>query len=321
MRRTGHGKTAPSVPRRIARQAPALVVLGLLSACGTIDPVLGPQAMTSPVAWTVPAEEHPSLFEPVPRGRALALAPKEVGDVVSVTERRQSDAQRQVTVVQRIVLAGDAATHGENAIEVNLKPIYGHDLARRLTEEEFAEELERRMPERSMAASTRLIGNGVGAFTLAEGVFGAEKCVFGMQRTTISAGPSLLNGQSTQATTIVRVCRGDRSLPELEEAVTRVSLRVPSGYAVASDATYRQTRQSGDALVAAGSTDAAVPVRERERPVQPRVVYVERPAPAVAPVTPTAPRSTVALAVATPVIVPDVPVTAPAQSGTTVPPP
>jgi hypothetical protein len=153
---------------RFARLAPLVGLTGLIAGCSSApDGLIGdlsPRQLFAPTA----------IPRPVGPGEALARLPGEAGRMVSVNETR-ADGE----VWQRIVLAGDLTTRGENGIEVHLGR--GTEAVRRPTDREIHREMLERLPGVAMAPSTSMLRTRQGPLGMAYGRSGRQGCLYAWQ--------------------------------------------------------------------------------------------------------------------------------------------
>ena len=255
------------------------LAVALLAGCSTMDVAndvgsAGGRGLSTTAA---------SLNEPVDPGAAMAIVPAEAGAVVSVVERRQHVTAGQPTISQRIVLAGDARTTGENAIDITFTATAAGTPPARLTDADLAEEAARQFPDLTVQMSNRLIVNTLGPLAIAEGQSHGVACVFAWQRVDAAQAQVLSIEPTDRIDLKIRLCRSDRSLDQIVEAIHRiVPLRRDQARATV-DVSMRAP--TGDALVAAGGLDrtqqtaisATQVARAKPRQTQPQPVNASAP--------------------------------------------
>lgn len=157
----------------------------------------------------------------LPVGAAVAALPESAGGVVAVSARRRADG----TGVQTIALAGDAATRGQNAIEV--ATLSRMASRRPVSARAIAAELRTAFPGTPMTIDPALRANAYGPFGMAAGADGAARCHYAWQRA--GTGRTALDVR-------VRLCRADLSGEDMAALMERLRLRGATAAPVATRA-------------------------------------------------------------------------------------
>ncbi|NBN64941.1 cellulose biosynthesis protein BcsN [Pannonibacter tanglangensis] len=162
------------------------------------------------------------LTDSAPRevGAAMALArlPEAAGQVIRVTQSRSGGVERQ-----RITLAGDPATSGENAIEIRLtRRGTGPAPSAAVIRSEMATAF----PGRSLGLSNRLPVNAYGPFGVASDGRGCAYLWQDVQRATGDSG--LFRARSHDMAEIrVRLCRAGLTETAAVDLMQRLQLAIP----------------------------------------------------------------------------------------------
>lgn len=220
-----------------------------------------------------------ALTDTAPRdvGTAMALArlPEAAGQVITVTQSRSGGIERQ-----RITLAGDAGSRGENAIEIRLVPGKSQPAPSAAT---LQQEMAAAFPGRTLRLSTRLPVNAYGPFGIASDNSGCNYLWQDVQRSSGEA--SFFQSRKDGLAEIrVRLCRSGLTETVAVDLMQRLQLAVP-GISSANLLSSLQSPGMGlspalasvDTLLAApNQPDTAITPARRTRP---------------APTTPTAPKT------------------------------
>lgn len=251
-----------------------------------------------------------ALTDTAPRdvGTAMALArlPEAAGQVITVTQSRSGGIERQ-----RITLAGDAGTIGENAIEIRLVPGRSQPAPSAAT---LQREMAAAFPGRTFRLSTRLPVNAYGPFGIASDNSGCNYLWQDVQRSSGEA--SFFQSRKTGLAEIrVRLCRSGLTETVAVDLMQRLQLAVP-GISSANLLSSLQSPGMGlspalasvDTLLAApNQPDTAKTPARRTRPapttptVQGSLSPVPAQVPALAPVAATASPAPVTVPLPTPV--------------------
>ncbi|MFN4010869.1 MAG: cellulose biosynthesis protein BcsN [Pannonibacter sp.] len=163
-----------------------------------------------------------ALTDVAPRdvGTAMALArlPEAAGQVIAVTQSRSGGIERQ-----RITLAGDASTLGENAIEIRLVPGKSQPAPSAAT---LQQEMAAAFPGRTLRLSTRLPVNAYGPFGIASDNSGCNYLWQDLQRSSGEA--SFFQPRKDGLAEIrVRLCRSGLTETVAVDLMQRLQLAVP----------------------------------------------------------------------------------------------
>lgn len=238
-----------------------------------------------------------ALTDTAPRdvGTAMALArlPEAAGQVITVTQSRSGGIERQ-----RITLAGDAGSRGENAIEIRLVPGKSQPAPSAAT---LQQEMAAAFPGRTLRLSTRLPVNAYGPFGIASDNSGCNYLWQDVQRSSGEA--SFFQSRKDGLAEIrVRLCRSGLTETVAVDLMQRLQLAVP-GISSANLLSSLQTPGMGlspalasvDTLLAApNQPDTAITPARRTRPApttptaQGSLSPVPAQVPALAPVVATA---------------------------------
>ena len=163
-----------------------------------------------------------ALTDTAPRdvGTAMALArlPEAAGQVITVTQSRSGGIERQ-----RITLAGDAGSQGENAIEIRLVPGKSQPAPSAAT---LQQEMAAAFPGRTLRLSTRLPVNAYGPFGIASDNSGCNYLWQDVQRSSGEA--SFFQSRKDGLAEIrVRLCRSGLTETVAVDLMQRLQLAVP----------------------------------------------------------------------------------------------
>ncbi|WP_106752615.1 cellulose biosynthesis protein BcsN [Pannonibacter carbonis] len=163
-----------------------------------------------------------ALTDTAPRdvGTAMALArlPEAAGQVIAVTQSRSGGIERQ-----RITLAGDTGSRGENAIEIRLVPGKSQPAPSAAT---LQAEMAAAFPGRTLRLSTRLPVNAYGPFGIASDNSGCNYLWQDVQRSSDEA--SFFQPSKTGLAEIrVRLCRSGLTETVAVDLMQRLQLAVP----------------------------------------------------------------------------------------------
>ena len=241
-----------------------------------------------------------ALTDTAPRevGTAMALArlPEAAGQVIAVTQSRSGGIERQ-----RITLAGDAGTIGENAIEIRLVPGKSQPAPSAAT---LQQEMAAAFPGRTLRLSTRLPVNAYGPFGIASDNSGCNYLWQDVQRSSDEA--SFFQQSKTGLAEIrVRLCRSGLTETVAVDLMQRLQLAVP-GISSANLLSSLQSPGMGlspalagvDTLLAApNQPNTAITPARRTRPAPTAQLS---PSPVLSPVPAQVPGVTPAVATASP---------------------
>ncbi|MFN7167285.1 MAG: cellulose biosynthesis protein BcsN [Pannonibacter sp.] len=269
-----------------------------------------------------------ALTDTAPRdvGTAMALArlPEAAGQVITVTQSRSGGIERQ-----RITLAGDAGSRGENAIEIRLVPGKSQPAPSAAT---LQQEMAAAFPGRTLRLSTRLPVNAYGPFGIASDNSGCNYLWQDVQRSSGEA--SFFQSRKDGLAEIrVRLCRSGLTETVAVDLMQRLQLAVP-GISSANLLSSLQSPGMGlspalasvDTLLAApNQPDTAITPARRTRPApttptaQGSLPPVPAHVPALAPVVATASPVPVTVPLPTPIAPAVMPGSAAAPVATLVP--
>lgn len=241
-----------------------------------------------------------ALTDTAPRdvGTAMALArlPEAAGTVIAVTQSRSGGIERQ-----RITLAGDPGTIGENAIEIRLVPGKAQPAPSAAT---LQREMAAAFPGRRLRLSTRLPVNAYGPFGIASDNSGCNYLWQDVQRSSDEAS-FFQSSKIGLAEIRVRLCRSGLTETVAVDLMQRLQLAVP-GISSANLLSSLQTPGMGlspalagvDTLLAApNQPDTAITPVRRTRPAPTAQLS---PSPVLSPVPAQVPGVTPAVATASP---------------------
>lgn len=223
-----------------------------------------------------------ALTDAAPRdvGTAMALArlPEAAGQVIAVTQSRSGGIERQ-----RITLAGDASTLGENAIEIRLVPGKSQPAPSAAM---LQQEMAAAFPGRTLRLSTRLPVNAYGPFGIASDNSGCNYLWQDLQR---SSGEAFFfqPRKDGLAEIRVRLCRSGLTETVAVDLMQRLQLAVP-GISSANLLSSLQAPGMGaspalasvDTLLAApNQPDKATSLARQTRPASPTPKALRSPTP------------------------------------------
>ena len=167
---------------------------------------------------TIESPEDPKPFSTtlgvsIPPSQAMAAMPSGAGQVISVIERRRSNA-----IQHDITLAGAPPNFGENQINVTAfryvedipeKPLSDGLKIQRPTDSDIYDEMQERIPGGALATSNAVPRNGMGTFGYAFGRRNGANCLYAWQWIEAQARPfNPLNNKSAAPVSVrVRLCR------------------------------------------------------------------------------------------------------------------
>lgn len=241
-----------------------LVIIGGLAAslagCGTLP------FDTMEPAGGDPQPFATSLGVSIPPSQAMAAMPQGAGQVVSVIERRRSNA-----IQHEITLAGAPPNFGENQILVSAfryvdaaaeKPLPDAIPDKKPTDADIYEEMQERIPGGALPTSNAVPRNGMGAFGYAYGRRNGGNCLYAWQwiePATARPFQPFNNKTAAPVSVRVRLCRPGMTEEVLVDLVRQLVVmpryddnfrgyRTPmaGGYGGAG-----RGRMGGDALAAA----------------------------------------------------------------------
>ena len=260
-----------SAPRRLSA-APALLastlLAGLLAACSSTD-----QGRRTMAGGPEPVDA--SIARALAPQSALAWLPGEAGPIVSVVESRRLDRTEQ-----KITLAGDVGTDGDNEITVTSHHPRRYQNVPPVDEASLRDEMAERLPGVAMSLSPRVVVAQAGPVGFATGRAGSGAgCLYawtsGDQRRPVTFARMFgVDGDTPDRVDVrVRVCR--RGLDENRAVALVQGLQMRTGTAPVAytDRAPVAYGPGGDALASAGLNGAPTAAPAYGAPVYGAPVY------------------------------------------------
>ncbi len=194
-----------------------------------------------------------SIAQPVPPERALAQLPPDAGRVVQVIEQRYTNG-----ISQRIVLAGDPSTHGENRIEIQLETEHRNQrdydnliTMKRPDDTDIEAEMKERFRGVAMDVKDVLLENSYGPYGLAVGHSGStQTCIYAWQwiddlRGSGGRGFRSMFQAVKPVSIRVRLCRSGFELEDMIAFVKQLIVASPARNGLPFLSTQRTLKQNG----------------------------------------------------------------------------
>ena len=260
-----------SAPRRLSA-APALLASTLLAACSSTD-----QGRRTMAGGPEPVDA--SIARALAPQSALAWLPGEAGPIVSVVESRRLDRTEQ-----KITLAGDVGTDGDNEITVTLHHPRRYQNVPPVDEATLRDEMAERLPGVAMSPSPRVVVAQAGPVGFATGRAGSGAgCLYawtsGDQRRPVTFARMFgVDGDAPDRVDVrIRLCR--RGLDENRAVALVQGLQMRTGTAPVAytDRAPVAYGPGGDALASAGWNGAPTAAPAYGAPVYAAPVYATAP--------------------------------------------
>lgn len=275
---THQARTVPAPRRGIVPLARASALALLLAGCAG-----GP----SGIDWSgsdglldMPRREARAgdytLSETATPATALAVPGPEAGPVLEVVRGIGHGGVRQ-----RVVLGGDAATVGENALDIRLS----HEEPPAMTAATIRAEMRLALPGRELAMSDALDRNRYGPFGWAVTTRGAPRCAYAWQRVTGRAAGRLPGiGRRRTLDLRLRLCGGRATEAGIRAAMTGLHLTDDPERTLRADAAVWSTARPPQEPAIAASSPVKPVVAVPESPVRKaKPASAPRPAMSAAP--------------------------------------